>query len=196
MKFFVMMVSGLIATSGLLAGGAGMAAGEGKAMQFSVDPIHSSVVFGVTHMGASRFYGRFNKTTGTFSFDPSDPTTAKFDIEVDVESVDTAFEARDKHLKSPDFFNSKQFPTITFKSKSLTKSGDGWKLKGDMTLHGVTKSVEADFEWIGVGEMKGQKSGGFEARFSFRRSDFGMNGAQGALGDDVRVIVSLEGAMK
>lgn len=197
MKLFVMMVGSAIAASGLMLNGAGNLGDEGSAAQYEVDSVHSSVVFGVTHVGASRFYGRFNKTTGQFSFDPSDPSKAKFNIEVDADSIDTAFDGRDKHLKSPDFFNTKQFPTITFRSSTLEKQGDEWKLKGELTLHGVTKQIEADFEWVGIGEMRGQKKGGFEAKFKFKRSEFGMTKFQdGALGDVVKVIVSLEGNQK
>ncbi|MCB9853698.1 MAG: YceI family protein [Phycisphaerales bacterium] len=197
MKVLAMLVGSVFAASGLMFNGGGKAADEGSSAQYEVDSVHSSVVFGVTHVGASRFYGRFNKTTGQFSFDPADPSKAKFDIEVDADSIDTAFEGRDKHLKSPDFFNSKQFPTITFKSKSLEKQGDKWVLTGDLTLHGVTKAIEADFEWVGIGEMRGQKKGGFEANFKFKRSDFGMTKFQdGALGDEVKVIVALEGNQK
>lgn len=196
MKLLAMMISGIVAASGLMFGAAGVT-DEGSAATYDVDTVHSSVVFGIKHVGASRFYGRFNKTSGQFSFDKSDPTKSKFNIEVDADSVDTGVEDRDKHLKSPDFFSTRQFPTITFKSTSLEKQGSGWKLKGDLTLHGMTKPIEADFEWIGTGEMRGQKKGGFEARFTFKRSDFGMTKyLEGALGDDVRVIVALEGNQK
>ena len=196
MKLFAMMISGVLATSGLALNFQGASANEGSAAQYVVDTAHSSVIFGVTHMNSSRFYGRFNKTTGNFSYDESDPTKSKFDIEIDADSVDTAFEGRDKHLKSPDFFNVKQFPTITFKSKSLQKKGDSWKLKGDLTLHGATKEIEADFEWIGTGEFRGDKKGGFEAIFKIKRSDYGMTFMNGPLGDEVKIIVSLEGNQK
>lgn len=196
MKLLALLVSGVVATSSLVLGGGTGVVMEDSPATYEVDGVHSSVVFGVQHAGVSRFYGRFNKMAGQFSFSESDPTKARFEIEVDADSVDTASDGRDKHLKSPDFFSVKQFPKITFKSKSLEKSGDAWKLKGDLTLHGVTKLIEADFEWIGVGEMQGTKKGGFEATFKFKRSDFGMSNHLGGIGDDVKVIVSLEGNQK
>lgn len=197
MKLVAMLVGSALAASGLMLGTGGRAANSESAASYEVDPVHSSVIFGVTHMGASRFYGRFDKTTGRFDYDESDPAKTKIDVEVDADSIYTANENREKHLKGPDFFNTKQFPKISFKSKSLEKQGDHWRLKGELTLHGVTKPIEAHFEWIGTGEMRGQKRGGFEARFKFKRSDFGMTKFQGgALGDEIRVIVSLEGVQK
>lgn len=196
MKFMALIASVGIAASALLLNLNGPVANEDGGTQYAVDGAHSSVVFGVTHMGSSRFYGRFNKVDGRFSFDPTDPSKARIEVEIDANTIDTAIEDRDKHLKSPDFFNVKQFPKIEFKSKSLEKKGDGWVLKGDLTLHGVTKEIAADFEWIGTGEMRGTKKGGFEANFKVKRSDYDMNFMVGPLGDEVKIIVSLEGNAK
>jgi polyisoprenoid-binding protein YceI len=196
MKLVAMIVSGVVAASGVALNFNGANTGEGSSANYEVDTVHSSVLFGVKHMSASRFYGRFNKTTGHFTYDESDPARGKFEIEIDANSVDTAFKGRDEHLMGPDFFNVKQFPTIMFKSKSLQKKGDGWKLKGDLTLHGKTNEIEADFEWIGTGEFRGEKKGGFEATFEIKRTDYGMSFMTGPLGDNVKIIVSLEGNQK
>ena len=196
MKMLTMIVTaGACAAAALLNQNA-PAPGPDAAGQYVVDGVHSSVVFGVTHMGASRFYGRFNTIEGNFDFDPADPAKCRFNVEIDAASVDTANENRDKHLQSPDFLNVKQFPRITFKSKSLEKKGNDWTLKGDLTLHGVTREIEADFDWIGTGEARGKKKGGFETVFTIKRTDYDMGFMVGPLGDEVKLIVSLEGDAK
>ena len=167
---------------------------------YKVDAVHSGVVYRITHMGVSNFWGTFNKLDGSFAFDPADLSSASFDVTIDADSIDSNNAQRDGHLKSPDFFNTKQFPTITFKSTGVSKSGDGFELKGDMTLLGKTKPITAKLQHIGEGD-KGERFGfraGVEATFTFKRSDFGMNYGikDNALGDEVMVIVSLEGAKK
>lgn len=168
-----------------------------KAGGFKIDPVHSGVVYRIRHVGVSNFWGRFNKVDGMFSFDPANPSSAMFDITIDAASVDSNNKQRDEHLKSPDFFNTKQFPSITFKSKECRKSGEGFDLVGDMTLLGKTMPVTAKLTHIGEGD-RGERMGyrsGVEATFTFKRSDFGMNyGIKGdALGDEVMVVVALEG---
>ena len=162
---------------------------------FKVDPVHSSVIFSIKHNGITDFYGSFKQISGTVMFDSADPSKSSVDLTVPVEAVDTRNEKRDQHLKSPDFFNAAQFPTITFKSNKIEAAGDIYKVSGDLTLHGVTKPVTAEFKK--GAETKGQKgevkSGG-EARFKIKRSDYDMKFMVGPLGDDVSIILSLEGA--
>ena len=86
---------------------------------YSVDAGHSSVIFRAKHYGATNFYGRFNELSGSLTLDTDDPTKSSIELEVRAESVDTFSERRDRHLRSPDFFNAKQFPVISFKSKSV-----------------------------------------------------------------------------
>lgn len=160
---------------------------------YQVDPVHSSMVFRVKHMGTSNFYGRFNNITGSFTLD-DDPTKSSFQVQIQTDSVDTGVKKRDDHLKSPDFFNAKQFSTITFKSTQVKKAGDdGLDVVGDMTLHGVTKSVTAKVTKTGTGKFGGRALAGVEATLTIKRSDFGMNFAMDTLGDEVRITVSLEG---
>jgi polyisoprenoid-binding protein YceI len=162
---------------------------------WKVDGVHSSVVYRVKHMGVANFWGRFNEVKGTFTFDPAAPDAATFDIEIPAESIDSNNGNRDKHLEGPDFFNVKQFPTITFKSKSVKKAGDAFELAGDLTLLGVTKPVTAKLEHIGTAETPRGPKTGFDATFTIKRSDFGMNYgvSEGALGDEVTIIVAIEG---
>jgi polyisoprenoid-binding protein YceI len=162
---------------------------------YRVDTVHSTVIFRVKHMGTSYAYGRFNVLEGTFDLDPADPAKSALNFTVKTDSIDTGNPKRDGHLKSPDFFNVRQYPTITFKSRSVSSAGkDTYDVNGDLTLHGVTKPVTVKVERSGGGKgMRGESLAGIEATFALKRSDFGMKGMQGAVGDDVRVTVSVEG---
>ena len=164
---------------------------------FQVDTVHSSVIFRVKHMQASLAYGRFNDITGKFLLDEADPGKSTFDLAIKAESLDTASAARDKHLKSTDFFNTKQFPSITFKSKSVSKTAAGYDVAGDLTLHGITKPATFKLAVTGSGKgMRGEALAGVEATTVLKRSDFGMTFMVGPIGDEVTVIVALEGNRK
>jgi polyisoprenoid-binding protein YceI len=161
---------------------------------YKIDPIHSSVVFSTKHVGVTDFYGDFKDISGTVTFDAADPAKSSVEVTVPVESVDTRNEKRDQHLKSPDFFNAKQFPTLSFKSTKVEASGNTYKVTGDFTLHGVTKPLTVEFKKGGEGKgMQGETRGGGEARFTIKRSDFGMSFMPAAIGDEVAIILSLEG---
>jgi polyisoprenoid-binding protein YceI len=161
---------------------------------FKIDPVHSSVIFSVKHNGVTDFYGDFKEVTGTVTFDSADSSKSIVEVSISAESVDTRNEKRDQHLKSPDFFNSKQFPTLTFKSTKVEGTGDVYKVTGDLTIHGVTKPVTVDFKRGADGKGgKGEVRGGGETRFTIKRSDYGMAFMQGPVGDDVNIVLSLEG---
>jgi len=164
---------------------------------FKVDPVHSSVVFSVQHLGVTNFYGRFNDISGTVAFDKNNPWKSSVELSVPVEGLDTHNAKREQSLKSPDYFDAKQFPTITFKSTKVEGSGDTLKVSGDLTIHGVTKPLTVDFKKGGEGKgVFGEMRGGGETRFTIKRSDFGMNFEQGEIGDEVNIILSLEGIKK
>jgi polyisoprenoid-binding protein YceI len=173
----------------------GLALSAYGADTYKVDPVHSSVVFGIKHNGVTNFYGAFKEISGTVTFDAADATKSSVELTVPVESVDTRSEKRDQHLKSPDFFNAKQFPAITFKSNKVEGSGDSYKISGDLTIHGVTKPITVDFKRGADGKGgQGKTVGGGEARFTIKRSDYDMKFMIGPLDDDVNIILSLEGA--
>jgi polyisoprenoid-binding protein YceI len=162
---------------------------------FQIDAVHSSVNFRVKHLGVSYNYGRFNSISGTVNFDEKAPEKSSIEVEIKSESVDTNNPGRDKHLKSPDFFNAKQFPTITFKSTSVKKTADRMlEVTGDLTLHGVTKSIKANAEM--VGSAKDPRGGGlrtgFDAMFKVKRSDFDMKFMLDGIGDEVDIHMGLE----
>ena len=106
----------------------------GAADNYKVDPVHSTSAFRIKHAGAPPFWGRFNEPNGTFMLDEADPTKSTFTIELKADNVDTANAKRDAHLKSPDFFNAKQYPAITFKSTSV-KKGEGQHARGGRRPH-------------------------------------------------------------
>jgi polyisoprenoid-binding protein YceI len=162
---------------------------------YKVDPVHSSVVFSIKHNGVTNFYGAFKEITGTVTFDAADSSKNSVELTVPVESLDTRSDKRNQHLKSPDFFNAKQFPAITFKSNKIEGAGESYKISGDLTIHGVTKPVTVDFKRGPDGQAgPGKTVGGGEARFTIKRSDYDMTFMTGPLGDDVNIILSLEGA--
>jgi polyisoprenoid-binding protein YceI len=169
---------------------------------YDVDGVHSGVVFSVRHAGVSNFHGRFNELKGSFTFDPSDPTSGSFTAEIPVGSVDTGNEKRDEHLKAADFFNARQFPVASFASTSVaaTDTPGVFAVEGDLTLHGVTKPIEAHLHWVGTGSFRGKDVAGFDAKFSIKRSDFGITtylapdgGEGGGLGNTVDITIFVEG---
>ena len=166
------------------------------AESYKADPGHSSMVFRVKHMGTTYFWGRFNAISGSYKLDKN-PTQCQFAFDVKTESVDTGIAKRDTHLKSPDFFNAVQFPTISFKSRSVASAGEGaYDVTGDLTLHGVTKPVAVKITQTGSGSMRGRAINGIEGVFTIKRSDFGMKGMVGPVGDDVWVSVCIEGGQQ
>jgi polyisoprenoid-binding protein YceI len=200
-------VASLIGAAGLLGGFAPeprpSAPSDLSAAEYRVDPVHSSVVFRIRHAGVAPFYGVFKEFSGDFTFDPESPESASFRFEVQTASVDTRNSSRDDHLRNADFFNSRQFPTISFASTGIEPGeGEGvYRLKGDLTLMGETRPVTAEMVWIGTGtNPRGQSIGGFEANFSIKRSDFGMtkylapDGSEsGGLGNTVTLMIGVEG---
>jgi polyisoprenoid-binding protein YceI len=166
------------------------------AVAYKADSAHSSMVFRVKHMDTTYFWGRFNAISGSYTLD-QDPAKCQFAFEVKTESVDTGIPKRDTHLKSPDFFNAVQFPTISFKSRSVASAGQGaYDVTGDLTLHGVTKPVTVKITQTGSGSMRGRAITGIEGTFAIKRSDFGMKGMVGPVGDDVWISVCIEGGQQ
>jgi polyisoprenoid-binding protein YceI len=168
-----------------------------RADEYAVDGAHAAAVFRVSHIGLSWTYGRFKDLTGTFAVDARNPAAARFDLSARVDSVDTDNAKRDEHLKSPDFFAAKQFPTISFKSTSAKPVEGGYELAGELTLHGVTKPVTVVFKGGRTAEFpKGVQRTGFVGEFTIKRSDFGMTKMLEGVGDEINVQLSFEGTKK
>ena len=189
-----------IVIAGCSLGAASVQQGEGAKIEvFELDSVHSSTLFRIHHAGAGRFWGRFNKVSGTVAWPRDDSAAPVFDVSVKTESVDTGNDRLDGHLKGPDFFNAREFPAVTFKSTSAERLRDGfWKVTGDMTMLGVTKPVTAEVEVTGVRGNPVLAKAGWEAVFQINRSDFGMDwGIENAsLSNDVKLIVALEGGIE
>lgn len=158
---------------------------------YKLDDAHMSFYFKVNHMGFSETMGRFNKGEGTFTIDGD---KSSFSISLDAASIDTGVEKRDDHLRGPDFFNVKQFPKLTFKSTSATATGDTLSVPGELTIHGVTKTVTFELRKIGQGPGPGGKNRiGFSTDHVIKRSDFGMDKMLPAVGDEITLMISFEG---
>jgi polyisoprenoid-binding protein YceI len=173
-----------------------------RADEFTVDNSHTSVIFGVSHLGYSITYGRFNKVSGTFTLDPAGPEASTFQIAIDASSIDTNDAKRDEHLKGPDFFNAGEFPVITFKSTKVaakrTERGVVLQVTGDMTMHGQTRPVTVELQKLGEGPGPGGNDfrTGFNCQTKLKRSDFGMTAMVGPVGDEVAITISFEGVRK
>jgi polyisoprenoid-binding protein YceI len=144
---------------------------------YKIDPAHSSANFVVRHMMITNVRGGFSGVEGTIEFDPQNPTDARLDAVITTSKINTLDENRDAHLRSADFLDAEQFPTITFKSKKIEPAGEGeWKVKGDLTVHGVTKEVVLNVEGP-TAEGKdpfGNIRIGASATTKIKRSDFGL----------------------
>lgn len=162
---------------------------------YQVDPVHSSVIFRIQHLGIAYVYGRINNLSGTLKIDEGTPAGSVVEIYAKAKNVDTFNSERDNHLRSPDFFHSKKFPIVSFKSTSFTKtSNDMYEVTGDLTLLWVTRPLTVKVQRTGAGEDPwGGFRIGFETTFTIKRSDFGMNFMMGGIGDEVRIILSIEG---
>lgn len=166
------------------------------AAEYAIDTAHSSALFKVKHLDTAYFYGMFKDVSGTVSFDPANAGAASIDVTIASASVDTRSENRDNHVKSPDFLNAKQFPTITFKSKSVKASGDRLEVTGDLTLHGVTREITVQAERTGGGThpRSGKEIVGFHASFTVDRTAHDMNFMVGPLGPEIEFVLSIEAA--
>lgn len=203
MRFRAALPLVAIATATLLVGFAPLpkAPVPAQATTYEIDSVHSTALFRVLHAGAGQFWGRFNTIDGTFNFgDEGEDSALSIDVAIPIESVDTNHDGLDRHLKSPDFFNAREFATMTFKSTSVEKVDDrNFAVTGDLTIRGTTKSIVANVEWTGSSENdRGGKRCGIEAKFMINRSEFGVEYgiSRGSLGDEVRIIVALEGVAR
>lgn len=176
--------------------------GAGAAGQvWKADTVHSNAIFRVRHAGVTNFYGAFHDVRGEFVLDTDNPGSSRFEFTIGLESVDTGSENRDNHLRSPDFFNVRQFPEATFVSTDVTKTGENtYEVAGNLTLHGETKPVTVMVEHTGDGSFRGTPVRSFEATFEIKRADFGMatyiasdGSDSGPLGNTVKIIVGVEG---
>jgi polyisoprenoid-binding protein YceI len=168
---------------------------------YQIDTSHSAAQFKVRHMMIANVKGEFDKVSGTVQFDPANPAAASVEASIDTSTISTRDEQRDGHLKSGDFLDVEKFPSITFKSKKVTASGnDSFSVVGDLTIRDVTKEVVLTVEEL-TGEAKdpwGNMRRGATAKTRINRKDFGMSfnvalEAGGFLvGEDVDLTIDVE----
>jgi len=173
------------------------AAATSRADDYTIDPVHSGVNFRISHLGLSWVHGRFNDFKGKFVIDAKDAGKCSFELSIKVDSIDTGNAKRDGHLKSGDFFNAKQFPSITFKSTAVTTIKEGYEVTGNFNMHGVEKKITFPLVGGRTAEFpKGTIRTGYSAELVLKRSDFGMDKMLEALSDNVYVAISFEGIKK
>jgi polyisoprenoid-binding protein YceI len=180
----------------LLSAGMASAAAE----TYKIDPAHSSVGFSIRHF-FSKVPGHFKAFEGTITLDPKDLSNASVSVTIDAASIDTAVADRDKHLSGPDFFDVAKFPKMTFVSTEVTSRGPNKAtVKGNLSIKGVTRPVVLEAEVLGFSpDPWGGYRGGFEAKTTIIRKDFGiswnktLDGGGLLLGDDVEILLNIEG---
>jgi polyisoprenoid-binding protein YceI len=165
---------------------------------WTVDKPHSTANFKVRHFTAN-VIGAFSDFDGTINLDRENPAKSSVELTIQSASIDTNNENRDKHLRSADFFEVEQFPTITFKSTAVTPKGkDAFEVTGDLTMHGVTKRITLPVTFGGFAKTQHGEKAGFEVETTLNRKDYGIvwNRAldEGGfmLSDDVKVTINLE----
>ena len=167
------------------------------AEEYVYDAVHSSVSFKARHLDISWIHGRFNEVDGKFSIDREDTSKSSFQLTIKADSVDTANPARDEHLRQPDYFDTKQFPTIEFQSTKVKAIEGGFEVTGNFIMHGTTKEIT--FKLMGGKqiESRGVRRVGFSTELKLKRSDFGFDkNAIGPIGDEAIVIIDCEGMSK
>lgn len=167
------------------------------AEEYVYDAVHSSVSFKARHLDISWIHGRFNEVDGKFSINREDASKSSFQLTIKADSVDTANPARDEHLRQPDYFDTKQFPTIEFQSTKVKAIEGGFEVTGNFTMHGTTKEIT--FKLMGGKqiESRGVRRVGFSTELRLKRSDFGFDkNAIGPIGDEAIVIIDCEGMSK
>lgn len=160
---------------------------------YKVEPNHTRVLFAVSHMGFSTWYGDFSGASGALQLDPARPAQSRVEVTVPTASVATTNAVLDGELKSADWFDAARYPTISFKSRQVTVTGPGRAdVAGDLTLHGVTRPVtlHARFNAAGVNPLDKAYTVGFEVSGKIKRSDFGVTKYVPVVGDDVDLIIS------
>jgi polyisoprenoid-binding protein YceI len=164
---------------------------------YNIDPNHTYPNFTINHLGFSTMHGRFGKTAGQITIDQG-KKTGSVDVVIDAASVDTGFQKRDDHLRSPDFLNAVEYPDITYKSTKVTlHDGGGATVEGNLTMVGVSNPVTLKVMSINCGihpmdPTKKKYVCGFDATATIKRSDFGVKFALPAIGDEMEITLEVE----
>lgn len=157
----------------------GVSTAQAPSGHYTVDPGHTQVMFSIFHAGTTNFYGRFDRTTGTLDYDAAHPEKSKVHVTIDMTSIDTPSKRLNGELADPTTFDAAQFPTATFTSTSVTRTGPtSGRMTGDLTLKGVTKPVTLDVSFHGsaTNPMSNAHMLGFSASGTIKRTEFGITG--------------------
>ncbi len=157
--------------------------------------MHTAAQFSVRHMGISTVRGAFTKVSGSVVYDPSDVPATVIEVTIEPASVDTRVEMRDKDLRSPNYFDVEKYPSITFKSKHVEAAGAGkLKVTGDLTIHGVTRSVVLDVDGPSdpIKDPRGNLHMGASATTRINRQDYGVSGGAMMVGDEIPITLDVE----
>ncbi len=166
------------------------------AAQYSIDipGMHAFIQFRIYHLGYSIMVGRFNEFDGSFTWDKNNPSASAVEVTVQTASIDSNHAERDKHLREADFLDVQKYPTATFKSTRYDGDASGGKLHGDLTLHGVTRPIVIDMEYIGEGDDPwGGYRAGFKGHTRIKRADFGMTYNLGPRSESMDLDLFIEG---
>ncbi len=171
-----------------------------SAAEYKIDTAHSGISFGVRHLMVSTVRGSFGKFSGTVTYDPADIAASSVEVTIDAASIDTGNSKRDDHLRSADFFETETYPTLTFKSTKVEGTPGALKVTGDLTMHGVTKSVVLDVDGPtdAIKSPWGQNVRGASATTAISRKEFGLTWnkmleAGGvSVGDEVKIQIDME----
>ena len=164
-----------------------------QAGTYDVEPLHTRVLFSVSHMGFTTWYGEFTNVSGSLNLDPKKPAGSALEIHIPVATVSTTNAKLDGELKSDQWLDATQFPEMVFKATKVTETGkDTAKVTGDLTLHGVTRPVTlaVKFNGAGTNPLDKKYTAGFEVSGKIKRSDFGVKTYVPLIGDDVDLIIS------
>lgn len=174
-----------------------------SAAQYEIDASHTHVGFSIKHLVISNVKGKFNRISGTIEVDAKD-NIKNSHIEIEAASIDTDHEKRDKHLRSPDFLDVKQFPKLSFKyKKTASRTGNHYRVLGDLNLHGVTKEVALDMELLGkIKDPWGNHRAGMTGTAEIDRRDYGivwnklLETGGLVVGDKIKISLEIEAILK
>lgn len=193
-------LAGLL-SAGLLAGGAvaqqslTRTPAEVQAGAYKLDPDHGKITWSVDHLGFSTYVGQFVNVQADLTLDPANPANSQLTAIIPLTEVDSNSDGLDAHLQTPDFFDTANHPVATFVSRSVTVDADDPSeatVIGDLTLRGVTRPVTMEVEFNQAGQSMGAYKAGFDGEATIRRSDFGIDFALPALGDEVKLHIEGE----
>lgn len=172
--------------------------GAAMAERYVLDPTHSFIQFSISHLGFSMLQGRFNEMSGEFHYDENKPSKSTINVEVNTASVDSNHAERDKHLRNEDFLHVDKYPTAKFASSSFKELGNNKAvLKGDLTLHGVTKPISVDVKFVGAGDDPwGGYRRGYVGTTTIKRSDYGISYNLGPAAESMELQFFIEGIRK